>query len=148
MTNRTRITRALASLAIASVGSSMTAQSKYWPDRPPMSISFQGAERPSWYSTTFFCNAVYEWRSDQYGAMGRVMESADVRIGIRSDRRDYEVEAPFTTSVFSGSPKAGTQFTTPPCGGRETADFDIIGKLYGYGLARVGPAVFVRKLGR
>ena len=148
MINRTSLVVALAALAVGSVSTSFEAQQKYWPDRPPMSVSFQGAERPSWYSLTFFCGAVYEWDGDKYGMMGRVMENAYVRIGVRADRRDSDVDAPFTGGVFSGSPRAGTQFTTPPCGGAETTTYDVIGKLNGYGLARVGPAVFVRKLGR
>jgi hypothetical protein len=138
---------ALTLLAVLAAGAAVPAQ-QYLPNRPPMSVSFQGAENPVWYSVTFFCSAAYEWQGDRYGQMGRLMDNANVRIGIRSDRRDRELDAMLTTTVFSGSPSYGTRFTTPSCGGRETADFDVIGKLYGYALARVGPATFVRKLAR
>ena len=139
---------ALTSLAVLTASAAVPGQQQYLPNRPPMSVSLQGAENPVWSSVTFFCSAMYEWQSDRYGEMGRVMDGANVRIGIRSDRRDRDLDATLTTTVFSGSPKHGTTFTTPSCGGRETAEFEVIGKLYGYGLARVGPAAFVRKLGR
>jgi hypothetical protein len=138
---------ALTSLGVLAATAGVPAQ-QYLPNRPPMAVSWQGAENPVWYSSTFFCGAIYEWQGDRYGQMGRLMDSANVRIGIRSDRRERDLNATLTTTVFSGSPTYGSRFTTPSCDGRETAEFDVIGKLYGYSLARVGPATFVRKVGR
>ncbi len=158
---------ALTSLAVLAAGATVPAQ-QYLPNRPPMSVSFQGAENPTLYSLSFFCSAVYEWQSDRYGEMGRVMDGAHVRIGIRSDRRDGELDATLTATIFPGSPRYGTRFTTVSCDRRKTAEFDVIGvwriplmtqattqgsqapfrTLYDYDLAPVGPAKFVRKLGR
>lgn len=122
----------------------------YVPSGPPLRIGFQGASQPFFFTTTWFCDAVYQWERN----LAAYAEDADVRLGVLANPNNENETSPLAQTVWSGKPRGGVTFTTPPCAsGTDTIRLSIIGKLpiangaFGRGaLQAIGPAVFVRKI--